>query len=307
MRYFVRRMQKVESSPLVSIIIPVYNAGNYIAETINSVHNQSYTNWELILINDGSKDNSAIVIQEFLQDPRITYYYQDNAGVSTARNIGIKKCRGKYIAFLDADDLWLRENLEMKVSFLESDGSYGWVYSDMLEYRQATGTTTAAPIGRDDSILENILLWEGEVVPGPCSNLLIRQSCVQEHAILFDNNLSTAADQDFCLQLARYYRGKRISVPLFKYRVISTSMSRNIAAMEKDHLHVYKKAIKQGLFRSLIFRQRCLANLYFILSANWWQSGKNKPRGIYFAIRALLNYPPVISRYVNRLLHAARR
>jgi glycosyltransferase involved in cell wall biosynthesis len=300
-------MQKMNESGLISVVIPAYNAGKYIAQAINSVQGQTYTNWELIIINDGSTDNTAETVEKFLSDKRITNYYQRNSGVSVARNNGIEKSSGKYIAFLDADDVWLPRNLETKISFLESEGDYGWVFSDMLEYIQATETVQPAPIGRDDAILDNILLWEGEVVPAPPSNLVLRNECIAGKGILFDENLSTAADQDFCLQLARYYRGKRIAIPLLMYRVTNTSMSRNIALMEKDHRYVYNKAAKHKLFKSFLFRQRCFSNLYFILSANWWKNGNDKSKGMYFAMLAALNYPPVILRYANKLLHANSR
>ncbi|WP_408071426.1 glycosyltransferase family 2 protein [Butyrivibrio sp. JL13D10] len=99
--------------PQISVIMPVYNAENYIAESIKSVIRQSFENWELIIINDGSTDNSGAICKDFeKKDSRINYYEIPNSGVSIARNYGIKNCLGKYITFIDADDQILDKALE---------------------------------------------------------------------------------------------------------------------------------------------------------------------------------------------------
>lgn len=97
---------------LVSIVIPTYNRGNILPVAIDSVLKQTHSNWELILIDDGSTDNSRKVIQPYLTDERITYYFQDNSGVSAARNKGIDLANGQYIIFLDSDDYFDKELLE---------------------------------------------------------------------------------------------------------------------------------------------------------------------------------------------------
>ena len=108
----------INEYPLVSVIIPAYNASRYIVSTIQSVLNQSYRYLELIIIDDGSKDNTAELVKTFT-DERIQYFYQLNQGVSVARNTGISKAKGDFIAFLDADDIWRSENLEVKLNYLK--------------------------------------------------------------------------------------------------------------------------------------------------------------------------------------------
>ena len=106
----------------VSIIVPVYNAQKYIKETVQSVKNQTYTNWELLLVEDGSTDDTAKVISEMLQkepDERIKLLPKENGGAARARNFGLSKATGRYIAFLDADDLWSAEKLEKQLAFME--------------------------------------------------------------------------------------------------------------------------------------------------------------------------------------------
>jgi glycosyltransferase involved in cell wall biosynthesis len=275
---------------LVSIIVPAYNAEHFIVDTLNSVIKQSYSNWELIIINDGSTDATALKVEPFLKDSRIQIHSKTNEGVSKTRNIGIALAKGNYIAFLDADDSWECNNLELKIKTLQENKNIDWVFSDMYNADVSLNLIGIAAPGNDNNILESILLWEREVIPGPCSNLVITKKC-KEAGILFDTNISSAADQDFCLQLAKQFNAKRIPLPLWSYRIIESSMSRNIMLMEKDHIYVYKKAKKKQLFKSFWFKQRCFSNLYFNLAGSWWKEGNNKKRGIYFLIKGLLYNP----------------
>ena len=107
--------------PLVSIITPVYNAEEFLEETILSVLNQTYKNWELILIDDCSKDDSYKIIERYLgMDKRIKYLKNEkNSGPAVTRNNGINISKGKYIAFLDSDDLWYRDKLKKQIDFME--------------------------------------------------------------------------------------------------------------------------------------------------------------------------------------------
>ncbi len=107
---------------LVSIIVPVYNVEKYICETVECVRNQTYENWELLLVEDCSKDNTVAVLQEYLeqvQDTRVRLIRQEkNNGAARSRNRGLKEARGRYIAYLDADDLWVPEKLEKELAFM---------------------------------------------------------------------------------------------------------------------------------------------------------------------------------------------
>jgi len=110
-----------ENNILVSIIMPAYNAEKYIANSINSVINQTFTNWELIIVDDGSTDNTSKIINKFvINDNRIFYYYQSNKKQGKARNLAISKSKGKYLAFLDADDLWFSNKLSVQIEEINS-------------------------------------------------------------------------------------------------------------------------------------------------------------------------------------------
>ena len=108
------------NEPLVSIITPVYNAERFLSDTIKSVQNQTYKNWEILLIDDCSKDNSAQIIKEFLKyDNRIKYIkLKKNSGASVSRNEGIRNAKGRFIAFVDSDDVWKPEKLEIQIKYM---------------------------------------------------------------------------------------------------------------------------------------------------------------------------------------------
>lgn len=120
---------------LISIVIPVYNAEKFIEETVASVVNQTYTNWELLLVNDGSTDNSGAIIDRLAQsDDRIKTFHLEGGGAAKARNTGTENAKGRFLAFLDADDLWEKEKLEKELQFLkENDAAFvftGYEFAD---------------------------------------------------------------------------------------------------------------------------------------------------------------------------------
>jgi glycosyltransferase involved in cell wall biosynthesis len=122
-------------SPLVSIIIPCYNYGRFLAEALDSLLNQTYQNWECIIVNDGSTDNTEEVARKYENaDSRFRYFYQKNKGQWAARNTGITHSLGKYIQYLDADDLLESDKLTLQVSLLEEDPTIDLVYSDVLRF-----------------------------------------------------------------------------------------------------------------------------------------------------------------------------
>src|SRR5437773_9167742 len=118
------------SQPLVSVIIPTYNYAHFIAEVVASVQSQTYPNWEMIVVDDGSTDNTEEVVKRIAADePRISYLRQDNARQAAARNNGIRHAKGNYLQFLDADDLIEPQKLEQQVAFLEQHTSVDITHS----------------------------------------------------------------------------------------------------------------------------------------------------------------------------------
>lgn len=122
---------------LVSIITPAYNAAAYIAETIESVLNQTYQNWEMLIVNDCSKDNTAEIVQSYAaKDKRIKLInLKQNGGAAAARNTAIKNAKGRYIAFLDSDDLWKKEKLQKQIQFMQQN-EYAFTYISYEHFKE---------------------------------------------------------------------------------------------------------------------------------------------------------------------------
>ncbi len=118
---------------LVSIIMPSYNTGKYIAETIDSVLAQTYSDWELLIVDDCSTDNTDAVVSKYLTDERIHYIKNDkNSGAAVSRNRALRKAKGKWIAFLDSDDLWENDKLQKQITFM-TNNSYHFSYTNYIE------------------------------------------------------------------------------------------------------------------------------------------------------------------------------
>ncbi|HSA05956.1 MAG TPA: glycosyltransferase [Candidatus Gastranaerophilales bacterium] len=186
---------------MISIIIPAYNAENYIKNAINSVLNQTYQNFEIIIINDGSTDNTENVIKQF-DDTRIKYFYQENQGVSSARNKGIELSQGEYIAFLDADDLWLPEKLQLQLDFLKKNPEISLVYSNLELIEESTGIKfikTYDNFKNQKTLIKTLVLTPFNS-PIPCSILLKKDVLLK--AGLFDSNLSFGEDLELCIRIA---------------------------------------------------------------------------------------------------------
>lgn len=281
----------------VSIIIPVYNSSKFIEETVRSVQNQTYQNFELIVVNDGSIDNTLDILTKLQEkDSRILIIDKPNSGVSDTRNSGIEIAKGEYVAFLDSDDIWKKNNLAKKIEVLESNKEIDWVYSNRNEIDEKSAFIRSALTGKGEIFLNDLLAWNGHVITAP-SGIVVRRA-ILDSGIRFDTEFSTAADQDFCIQLAAQSKGHFIDEYLWNYRILPNSMSRNISLMEKDHIAVFKKAERNKLFYGWGFKQKCFANLYLILAGSWWVNGNNKSRAIYFIIKSFLNYPLVIFQNV---------
>ncbi len=287
--------------PLVSVIIPAYNAERYIKSTIRSVLLQDYKNLEIIVIDDGSTDNTATVVKKLAnEDKRINYIHQQNGGVSSARNHGYKLSKGKYIAFLDADDIWLPDNIGKKVEYLQSDPDTGLVHSDALLIDENDNSLEETKQGKSGYILDDLLLWKGTCIPAP-SSILVRREVLEE-AGTFDTELSTSADQELFFRVAAKYKIGRVPEVTWHYRIHSQNMHSNIALMERDSLLAYKKATENKLFKNKTFRRKCHSNMYLILSGCWYHDGKNKSKAIRYALKSAWIYPAALYKLLRKMI-----
>lgn len=185
---------------VVSIIIPCYNYAQFLPETLNCILNQTFNDWECIVIDDGSVDNSAEVVKQYtIKDSRIKYIYQKNQGLSASRNTGIKHSLGKYIQLLDADDLIENEKLKEHVEFLENNESVKLVYGPIKHFTKENnkkGIFTWRDIpeisGKYIDVLPHLVKDNVFLVSAP----LFYKSIVQEIGE-FDIRLKSLEDWDF--------------------------------------------------------------------------------------------------------------
>ncbi|MCW8896435.1 MAG: glycosyltransferase [Flavobacteriales bacterium] len=287
-------------SRLVSIIIPCYNAEKYIAETIQSVINQTYKNWELIVVNDGSTDNSLDIIKEFVaNDNRIACIDKPNSGVSDSRNKGLEKSKGDFIAFLDADDIWKLEYLEKQITNLQAN-QYTISYTACQLINQNGEKLNHQIRGENNPQLDDFLIQKANYNTNP-SGIVYKKKCF-ENVIGFDINLSNNADQDILIQmLAEGNTIGYIDELLWEYRIHGNNMSKNIGVLEKDTLYLFNKCANQKLFTNFWFERKCFSIMYLMLAGSWWKNGNNKLRGLYFIWLSVINYPPQLFNVLKKM------
>lgn len=279
--------------PLASIIIPAYNAKQYISETVQSVLNQTHTNWELIIIDDGSIDNTLEIIEAFAKtDSRIKYLTKHNSGVSDTRNKGLSMAKGEFISFLDADDIWNKENLEEKIKFIKKN-DIDVAYSNCEKIDSNSNSLNNILTGTDSPLLSDILLLRGNYITAP-SGIVLKKSVLDKIGG-FDTNLSNNADQELWIRiLSNNFKIKLIKNVLWKYRVHNNNMSSNIALLEKDSIYIFNKSKSNKLYPTFALQQKAFAKLNLMLAGSWWKNGNNKTRGVYYIIKALINYPFIL-------------
>ena len=276
---------------LVSVIIPVYNADKYIYETIKSVLQQSYQDFELVVINDGSTDRTDEIIAN-ISDQRIIYHKTTNSGVSKARNTGLNLSKGEFVAFLDADDIWLKHNLKKKVEQLKKNKCVALVHSDGMVIDNESRALGSILKGKGGNIFQDILMWNGTCIPSPSSILMRRQIALEVNG--FCEKLSTAADKYFFLSIARDYSIQRIPDITWHYRLHNGNMHKNIKMMELDELHIIKKIYRNGWYSNFLFMLKSISKTLKIIGASWIGDGKNYMRGIIFILISIIIFPPSI-------------
>ena len=212
----------------VDIIIPVYNGSKYIAEAVESALSQTYKNKEIIVIDDGSTDNTKQVLSKY--EGRIKYIFQANQGVASARNRGIRAGSGKYVAFLDADDIWFIEKLEKQIAILETSQKAGFVYCDNYfvdgERKEIANYKYKMPLLRGNILTD--LFCSYFIIT---SSLVMRRACF-EWVGFFDESLKVGEDYDFFLKLAFAFPVDVVEEKLWERRVTKASLSHRDFALD---------------------------------------------------------------------------
>lgn len=239
---FSKKIEK--NDPRVSVIIPAYNVAGYIAESLDSAFAQTYKNYEIIVINDGSPDTEKLekTLEKYLD--KIIYLKQENKGAAVARNYGIENSRGELIAFLDADDIWLPDFLESQTKFLD-ENNYEMVYADAYLFgdsyvKAKTFMEDAPSIGTPD--FDSILGLQCNIIT---SGTIVRKQNILD-AGMFENEKVRAHDYILWLKIAK--KGARIGYQrkvLLKYRVLQDGLSGNLIQRAEREIDVFHRVLKK--------------------------------------------------------------
>lgn len=271
---------------LVSVIVPAYNAAAFIEETIRSISGQSYANFEVIIVDDGSTDGTSRIIRSF-DDKRIKVLSQMNAGVAAARNNGLKHTKGDFVVFFDADDLMSHDFLSARVQALETDTEIGYVGGIVETFPVAVKARKAA--GSDP--VNEILFFDASFVTVP-SNYMFKKEILTDNNILFNKELSSSADRFFILEVSKYARGKSIAdedAKLF-YRHTSQSMSNNVTpGLIIDNEKFYYELKKKNLLPA--GRENKFRSFYFLSLAKGFGMVKRWKQVIKYLAMSFINHP----------------
>jgi len=259
------------SSPKVSIILPTYNRAGLILETIETVRNQTYSNWELIIVDDGSDDNTEEIITQ-LKDERIQFHKAGRTGAGgKIKNIGLGKAKGELIAFIDSDDLWARTKLEKQVEALKQYPEAGFCLTGGYNFREPGKPESFFYKQTEGSKYDNFFLSFFESGLAIFTQaLMLRRECLSVTGYFQDTKSFVDGDLDFMLRLARHFKAIILYEPLLFRRLHGSNLTtlnwirsheEGIAAISSylNDKELPPNLIRNVLFRSYIhFGERCL-------------------------------------------------
>jgi glycosyltransferase involved in cell wall biosynthesis len=280
--------------PLVSVIIPTYNYGRFVTEAVDSALSQTYEKREVIVVDDGSTDDTRQILKPLLD--RIVYIHQVNQGLSAARNTGIKAAQGKLIALLDSDDVWHPRKLEVQVEYLLQHPEVDLVASEhFTDQRSEWPALHNANLSPTIYTLEDVL---GTAHFAP-SAALIRRTCLDEVG-LFDVSLRCVEDRDMWVRLASRHRLAKLPLPLLWYRLHPQSLSNKAATMEATELRVLDKAFRQipALQRRWLLKRRTYGQAAMV-SAQQFRANGYPAIALGRVLRSLLWWPFPLERRAN--------
>lgn len=284
--------------PRVSVIIPTYNRSHLVREAIESVLQQTYTDFEALVVDDGSTDNTSSVVKQ-IPDSRVRYYYKDNGGQSSALNLGLTKAKGNYIAYLDEDDLWPPHYLESAVGQLDANKKYGATYTRVIELH---------PDGSKREMSSSERYRSGWITKyffdfSPC--LMPSATCFRKSVwkdIFWDEALKRSPDYDVFLRISTKTQFLFVPNTFIIKRIMPDSLSSTadpigiidgVHSLERFYFHFggNKYASRKAANRKISHRYRKAAKIS--------QTFGNRHAAIFLFKRAIRYYPVDLRLYVN--------
>lgn len=304
----------------ISIIIPTYNSSRYITDAVISILQQTYKNLEIIIIDDGSRDNTKDILSPYFEKSNVQYIYQKNLGPSSARNTGIKAAKGEFIAFLDSDDVLLPESLAQRIFFMEKYTDVSFVFGDFyvenpkahiidtpfLRGKNMLSKVLSAIERQDDayyifnSLYKEIAIREN-LFPSTCS-VMIKRRCFEEVGY-FDLSLRAGEDTKMWLKLISKYRVGYIDEPQFIYKRYRSTLSCDTERYCTDYIKYFTEMLNEEFCndntKGAKIKQK-ICEHYFMLGYYFLQNRLTKKARINF-IKSL-KYKPMFFKSCFYLL-----
>jgi glycosyltransferase involved in cell wall biosynthesis len=252
--------------PIVSVIIPTYNRGNLVVEAVTSVLHQTFPNYEIVVVDDGSTDGTAEILSSFVQKGLIRYFYQVNQGLARARNRGIAESKGEIISFLDSDDLFEPELLQTQVEYLNHHPDAGLVNTGFCKFHK----------DGIDSEFRDTSWFSGWIYPQILTYWLTLMAIdtvavpryVLDDVGYFDEHFKKSEDLDLWRRIARKYPFGHVARSLARVRVHEGTLSYDKTETEQYFLNYLDKAFFEDGNLSRVFRRRAYSRLYSNLAYN---------------------------------------
>jgi len=273
------------ATPEVSVIIPTYNRANLLSDAINSILVQTYQNLEIIIVDDGSTDNTKDLVSEFIQKSgkKIRYIHQDNAGPAAACNNGIRNSKGRLISFLDSDDLWLPIFLETMVSELKKSQA-GMAYCGMFNYdgdiKELSFRGNFQSLA-EGNLYKKFVFRRGHIYRG---STITKKECFKKVG-LFDENLRRNEDREFIYRFSKFYDFKAVRQPLVIIRLHGKTNPKDF----HDHISYHEQIMKYDTYlvekilndkenhvKFFMFEKRIKSRFFYVWGKSFYGKGKLK-------------------------------
>jgi glycosyltransferase involved in cell wall biosynthesis len=272
----------------VSVIIPAHNAEEFIVETIQSLQQQTFSDFEIIVVDDGSTDRTVSLVMQ-IEEPRLRVLSVEHQGVSATRNRGVAASQGKFIAFLDADDLWTPDTLKLYVEALTAnpaaDLSYGWTYLWNYDLKNASDATQLIAPSATGATAYRAMLERNIVGNG--SNICVRRSAFDAVGG-FDQTLTHGEDWEFCFRVALQGEVALVPQPVVYYRQHSTSACSDFEPAKTSSFKALDKIYDLAPSEYKSLKAQVQSNLYIYI-ADLYLTRTNTKEGIQNARKNWIN------------------